>query len=92
VTRRTVALVVVLCFLTIAPWRAYAASTGDSADQISGMSISRPEAIGVGAVIGYGLMLSAVGTAIMGAAMGAMLAVVVYDAYSAPAAPALSTK
>ncbi len=90
--RRIVALVVVLCFLTIAPWRAYAASTGGSANQISGMSISKPEAIGAGAVIGYGLMMSAVGTAIMGAAMGAMLAVTVYDAYSAPATPALSTK
>lgn len=59
-----------------------------SGSQAPGTSVGKSVAIGTGAVIGYTLMLNPVGSAVMGAAMGAMLAVTVYETYWAPEAPA----
>lgn len=63
-----------------------------AATQASGTSVGKSMALGAGAVIGYTLMLSPVGSAIMGAAMGAMLAMTAYDAYWTPEAPATPPK
>jgi len=53
----------------------------ENADQASGMTASRSLTVGVGAVAGYLLMMNPVGAAIMGAAMGGMLAMTIYDSY-----------
>lgn len=43
---------------------------------------SRPWVMGAGAVAGYFLMMNPFGAALMGAAMGGMIAVAVYDSYN----------
>ena len=52
---------------------------------------TKPIVLGVGAVLGYALMMNPYGTAVMGAAMGAMLAAEFYDTY-APGLSATSAK
>ena len=53
----------------------------ENTDQGGGVLGSRPLTVGVGAVAGYLLMTNPFGAAIMGAAMGGMLAMTIYDSY-----------
>ena len=53
----------------------------ENTDQGGGILGSRPLTVGVGAVAGYLLMTNPLGAAIMGAAMGGMLAMTIYDSY-----------
>ena len=53
-----------------------------------GDSGTKPIIVGVGAVLGYALMMNPYGTAVMGAAMGAMLAAEFYETYNAAPANA----
>jgi hypothetical protein len=66
---------------TAAKQTGVAGTSSGSADQGSEIIGSRPLTLGVGAVAGYFLMMNPYGVAVMGAAMGAMLAASIYDTY-----------
>ncbi len=65
----------------------------ETTDQGGGLLGSRPLTVGIGAVAGYLLMMNPLGAAIMGAAMGGMIASIyvrIYDKLFPPASVALA--